>query len=87
LSSDSFSSNNGSRPRTKQVTIQRIVVVGYILALGMPPLGFVIALVLIFSPSVRSRHGPWILLISIVAAVVWALLISAGALDATNQGY
>jgi hypothetical protein len=69
------------------VTIQRFVVAGYIIALAMPPLGFGIGIVLMVHPGVRSKHGVWVVLLSILAAVVWALLISAGALKATNQGY
>jgi ABC-type Fe3+ transport system permease subunit len=87
LSSESVPSDNGSRSRSKQVTVERLIVVGYILALAMPPIGFAIGLVLMLSPSVRSRHGVWIVLVSIVAAVIWALMISAGALTDTNQGY
>jgi hypothetical protein len=87
LSSDSFSSNNGSRSRSREVTTQRLVVVGYILAVAMPPLGFAVGLVLMLSAGVRSKHGVWVVLVSIVAAGIWALLISSGALTATNQGY
>jgi hypothetical protein len=87
LSSDSVPSNNGSRSRSREVTTQRLVVVGYILALAMPPLGFAIGLVLMLSAGVRSKHGVWVVLVSLVAAVVWALMISSGALTATNQGY
>jgi hypothetical protein len=87
LSSDSASSNNGSRPHTEQTTIQRLIVVGYILAVAMPPLGFVIGLGLLLSARVRSKHGAWILLLSIGAAVAWAALISGGALKDTNQSY
>lgn len=63
------------------------MVVGYILAFAMPPLGFGVGLVLTFSSGVRSRHGVWIMLASIVAAGIWALLIGSGALKDTNQGY
>jgi hypothetical protein len=87
LSSESVPSDNGSRSRSKQVTVERLIVVGYILALAMPPIGFAIGLVLMLSPSLRSRHGVWIMLFSIVAAVIWVLMISAGALTDTNQGY
>jgi hypothetical protein len=87
LSSESASSDNGSRSRSKRVTIERIIVVGYILALAMPPIGLVIGLVLMLSPSVPSRHGVWIVLLSVLAAVIWALMISAGALTDTSQGY
>ena len=87
MSSESVPSDNGSRSRSKQLTVERLIVVGYILALAMPPIGFAIGLVVMLSPSVRSRHGVWIVVLSIVAAVIWALMISACALKDTNQGY
>lgn len=87
MPSDSASSNNGSRPQSQPTTTQRVVVVGYILAVAVPPLGFAIGLVLLLSARLRTRHAVWIVLVSIVAAVVWALLINAGALKDTSQGY
>ena len=87
MSSDSASSNNGSRRYPEQPTLQRVVVVGYILAVAMPPLGCGVGLVLILSARLRSKHGAWIVLVSLVAAAVWALVISSGALKDTNQGY
>jgi hypothetical protein len=54
---------------------------------AVPPLGFAVGLVLMLSPRLRSRHGAWIVLLSILAAGIWALLIGAGALKDTNQGY
>jgi hypothetical protein len=64
-----------------------VVVVGYILAVAMPPVGFAIGLVLMLSARRRSKHAAWIALLSIVAAVIWVLLIDAGALKQTGQGY
>ncbi len=87
MPSDSASSNNGSRPYPKPTAIQRVVVVGYILAVAVPPLGFGIGVVLLLSPRMRSRHAAWMVLLSILATVVWALMVSAGALKDTNQGY
>ncbi|HKO29472.1 MAG TPA: hypothetical protein VJU80_18570 [Solirubrobacteraceae bacterium] len=87
MSSRSASDDNGSRPYTAPTTLQRVVVVGYILAVAVPPVGFAIGLVLMLSPRFRSKHGAWMALVSIVAGVVWVLLISAGALKDTSQGY
>jgi hypothetical protein len=84
---DSAPSNNGSRPYSRPTTIQRVVVVGYILAVAVPPLGFAIGLTLIISARLRTKHGGWIVLLSVVAAVIWVLMISAGALKETGQGY
>jgi hypothetical protein len=69
------------------VVITRLVVVGYILAFSLPPLGFGFGIVLTFAKSVRSKHGPWIALVSIAGGVIWAVLISGGALTATSQSY
>jgi hypothetical protein len=69
------------------VVVTRLVVLGYILAFSLPPLGFGFGIVLTFARSVRSRHGPWIVLVSIVGGIIWAVLISGGALTATSQSY
>jgi hypothetical protein len=83
----SASGNNGSGPYSAPTTLERVVVVGYILAVAVPPLGFAIGLVLTLPGRRRSKHGAWIVLVSIAAAAIWALLISAGALKETGQGY
>jgi hypothetical protein len=87
MPSDSASDNNGSRPYSRPTALQRAIVVAYILAVALPPLGLATGLVLMLSPRLRSKHGVWIVLLSIAAGVVWALLINAGALKDTSQGY
>jgi hypothetical protein len=52
---------------------------------AVPPLGFAIGLTL--AARRRSGHGISIVLLSIIAAAIWALLISSGALKTTGQGY
>jgi len=51
----------------------------------MPPLGFVMGLGL--GVRTRSRHWPWVVALSIGSAVVWAVIIGAGGLSTSNQGY
>jgi hypothetical protein len=34
-----------------------------------------------------ARHAKWIILLSIVAGAVWALIIATGALNTTNSAY
>jgi hypothetical protein len=84
---DGASGNNGTRPYSGPTTIQRVLVVGYILAVAVPPLGCAIGLALLLSARRRSRHAVWIVLLSIVAAAIWLVLINAGALKQTGQGY
>ncbi len=61
--------------------------VGYITAIGMPPIGFIIGIVLMLRARVRSRHGLWIVLASVIGVVIWVLVINSGTLTATNQSY
>ena len=85
--SDYPSSNGASDPAWRQ-SFLRLVVVSYILAVAMPPLGFALGLVVVARGArVKSRHGVLIIVVSIVAAVVWALIIASGALNATNNGF
>ena len=84
MSSDS-ASRNGTDPRAR-ITIERVVVLGYILAVAVPPFGLAIALGL--GAKGKSKHWRWIALLSVVAAVVWAVIIATGGLSSTNnQGY
>jgi hypothetical protein len=65
----------------------RFVVLSYIVAAAMPPFGLIMGLVV----SVRltgagRRHALWIILVSLIASLVWILLIGSGALSATSDG-
>jgi hypothetical protein len=67
---------------------QRLVVLGYITAAAMPPVGFVLGLVVAARlVKANPRHGALIVVVSIVAAAIWTLIISSGALTATNGSY
>jgi hypothetical protein len=67
------------------VTTERLVVLAYILAAAMPPFGLAIGIGL--GARGRSKHWAWIVLVSIVAAGIWAVIIGSGALSSTNEGY
>ncbi|MGH2871165.1 MAG: hypothetical protein ACRDL5_01735 [Solirubrobacteraceae bacterium] len=63
----------------------RLIMLGYISAVAMPPVGLVVAIVVALRETrVGARHWRWIVLVSIVAAVLWALIISTGALTSTS---
>ncbi len=69
-------------------SVRRLVVLGYITALAMPPLGFVLGLfTAIRVDRPHSRHGVWIMALSVAAAGLWVLLLTSGALNATGSGY
>ena len=87
-SQPSDASRNGSTRNAAGLTVERLVVLGYITAIGMPPIGLIIGIVLAVGPvRMRSRHALGIILVCIVSALIWAVIINSGALTSTNQNY
>ena len=83
-----LASRNGRGARGGNQTARRVVVAGYILACAMPPLGLLLgAGIALRLGKPDSRHGALIIAISIIAAVIWVVIISSGALKATNNSY
>ena len=75
-------SANGASPRAAAGGSHRVVVLGYITAVAMPPVGFIIGLVLavrVRAPA--SRRGLWIITLSVVAAIGWVLAVATGLLS------
>jgi hypothetical protein len=65
----------------------RLVVLSYIVAAAMPPIGLFLGIVVsIRLTGASRRHGLWIILVSLIASLVWILLISSGALNTTSEG-
>jgi hypothetical protein len=62
--------------------IHRVVVLGYITAVAMPPVGFIIGLVLAVRLSgPNSKRGLWIIALSVIAAIAWVLALATGLLS------
>jgi uncharacterized membrane protein YhaH (DUF805 family) len=56
-----------------------LVVVGYILAAVMPIVGFVLGIVVFTRPAKAvSKHGIWIIVVSVVAFILWIAILSSG---------
>jgi hypothetical protein len=71
--------DDGSSAGVRSDSIQRLVVVGYITAVVMPPVGFVVGIVLaarLGKPN--SRRGLWVVVVSVIAALVWLLALATG---------
>ena len=67
-------------------SIHRLVVLGFITAAAMPPVGFVLGLLLATRLAGSSaKRGFWIILVSVVAAVVWVLLLTTGVLNPNSN--
>lgn len=73
----------------RRASTRRLLALAYITAFSMPPIGFGLGVVIaVRFRDLRSNHGAWIIVISIVSSVIWVLIIISGALNTTDTtGY
>lgn len=65
---------------------QRIVALGYITAIAIPPVGLIVGIVIARrSRQPLARHAIWIIVISLIATVVWVAVFASGAISATDN--
>lgn len=65
-----------------------LVVVGYIFAVLMPLIGFILGLVAVTRPvKAKSKHGVWIIVVSVLAFIGWIAILAASAHSAANATY
>lgn len=77
-----YASDNGASAHAPSDTIQRLVVLGYITAVAMPPVGFILGLGLaIRLTKPNSRRGIWIVAVSVIATIAWILALATGLLN------
>ena len=81
-----YVSTNGSASKAKSESVRRLVVLAYITAVALPLIGFILGIVVATRPiKAYSKHGVWIIVISIVASVVWIAVLASGVLAVTNN--
>ncbi|HEV7214916.1 MAG TPA: hypothetical protein VGP33_07290, partial [Chloroflexota bacterium] len=81
-------SQNGRAPTGQSVSAYRLVVLAYILAVSMPPIGFILGLILaIRFDRPWSKQGGWVIAASIVAALVWTAIVAGGALNTPSTDF
>jgi hypothetical protein len=84
--SSEYVSTNGASARGRKAMPSRLVVLGYITAFAMPLLGLLLGIVCVTRPDkATSRHGRWIIGISLIASVIWAVVFASGALTSTSN--
>lgn len=67
-------------------SIQRLVALGYITAVAMPPVGFIVGIVLALRLSrPDSKRGIWIIAVSVIAAIVWLLALATGVFNPNSN--
>ncbi|HTP21583.1 MAG TPA: hypothetical protein VMJ65_18400 [Solirubrobacteraceae bacterium] len=88
--SSDYVSSNGATANVHRPMPGRLVVLGYITAFALPLLGLFLGIVVVTRPGkATARHGRWIIAISVVASVIWALVFLSGALTSpsNDMGY
>jgi len=77
-----YGGDNGYPRNARGDTVQRLVVLGYITAVAMPPVGFILGLLLaVRLGKPNSRQGLWVIAVSVIAAIVWVLALATGLLN------
>jgi hypothetical protein len=83
-----YASRNGAVTNRRSDTLYRVIVLGYILAASMPPIGFILGIgIALRTTKLNARHGRWIIAVSIVASGVWAVIILSGALNTPSTDF
>jgi hypothetical protein len=81
-------SQNGRAPIGRSASAYRLVVLAYIVAFSMPPIGFVLGLIIaIRFDRPASRQGVWVIAVSIVAALIWTAIVAGGALNTPSTDF
>ena len=80
-------SSNGASADAPSKGANRLLVLAYILAISIPPLGLVLGVAVALRLG-KANHAVWIVLLSLITAVVWVLLLTSGSLnDASSSNY
>jgi hypothetical protein len=82
-----YASNNGARAHVRSRSVNRLVTLGYITSVALPLIGLVLGIVIAVRPPRKTRrHGAWIIALSIVASVVWVLVLTSGIMNTQSTG-
>jgi hypothetical protein len=81
-----YASSNGATAKVRSDSDYRLVVLGYITAVAMPLIGFILGIVVATRPSkANSKHAAWIIGLSIVGSILWLLVFNSGVLTSTTN--
>ena len=81
-------SQNGRAPLGPSASAYRFVVLAYIVACSMPPIGFILGLIIAFRfDKPTSKQGVWVIAVSVVAALIWTAIVAGGALNTPSTDF
>jgi drug/metabolite transporter superfamily protein YnfA len=79
---------NGAASNDRSASVRRLVALAYILAISIPPLGLILGITLsLRSGRQYAKHGMAIIGLSIIASIVWVVILTSGALTASTTSY
>ena len=77
--------NNAGQPDVHRESLRRLIVLGYITAVAIAPIGFIMGIVIATRRRAAYKHGLGVIAVSIIAAVIWVLLLSSGVLTSSSS--
>ncbi len=81
---DGYPSSNGASADAPSAGFSRLLVLGYITAISIPPLGLVLGIAVALRLS-KPRQAAWIVLISLLTAAIWVLLLTSNAFNSASS--
>ena len=80
-------SRNGARADAELLAERRLLALAYITAVAIPPIGLIAGIVVIVRHGrPLSKHGRWVIAISVVAAIVWVLILTSNVINTNTNG-
>jgi hypothetical protein len=81
-----YTSSNGAAAKARSESDYRLVVLGYITAVAMPLIGLTLGIVVTTRPNkANSKHGAWIIGLSIIGSILWLVVFNSGVLTSTTN--
>jgi hypothetical protein len=79
---------NGAAPNAQSAGVRRLVALAYVLAVSVPPFGLILGIALVLRSGRRySMHGLGVIALSVMASIVWIVIVTSGALNTPTTGY
>jgi hypothetical protein len=77
---DGYPSSNGASADAPREGFSRLLVLAYITAISIPPLGLALGIAVAVRLG-KPKHAAWIILISLLTAAIWVLLLTSNAFN------
>jgi hypothetical protein len=79
-----YPSTNGASADAPSQGFSRLLVLAYICAISIPPLGLALGIAVALRLH-KTRHAIWIVLLSLITAAVWVLILTSGSLNSASS--